>query len=288
MAKVAPPSPRMIEARHYGASQTPRAVVMHGTVSPDSPGEAVSIAQWWNGPTSPDTSAHYVVDPKTTIQCVPDHRQAYHCGYNLNSIGVEMADEETGPASRWQDANSKAIIANAAALVARLCLAYDIEIKRPSVAELKAKGPHGIYGHNDSRLAFGNTTHSDPIDFPWDDFLKQVKAEAKKLQGPAKPTRLQMFHRAVNNKHRVQVWRLDRAAKAGRDVAQPISRIEAAMKRLSKVKNRGQRLNTILDEFKKNRVVRLDLLEAAQKERPGVVRGAYKDITAAVATVPNK
>lgn len=177
----------MITARHRGGKQTPRAVVMHGTVSSDNAGNARSIAKWWNGPTSPFTSAHYVVDPKETIQCVGDHTVAYHCGHNTGSIAIELCDEEVGPASRWSDKDSTAIIGNAAVLTARLCLAYGIEIRRPSVAELRAKGPHGIYGHNDSRLAFGSTTHSDPLDFPWAKFISLVKAAATAIKAPAKP-----------------------------------------------------------------------------------------------------
>lgn len=183
MPKIAPPSPTFIGARHHGGSQTPRAVVMHATVSPDDPGTARDIAEWWHGASSPVTSAHYVVDPRETIQCVGDHTIAYHCGYNTGSIAVEMCDEQTGPANRWADADSRAIIDRSALLVARLCLAYGIEIRRPSVAELKAKGPHGIYGHDDSRLAFGHTSHTDPRDFDWPGFIARVHAAADQITG---------------------------------------------------------------------------------------------------------
>lgn len=182
LSKFKPPSPPFIEARHYGGSQTPKAIVMHGTVSSDNKGTARNIAQWWHGPTSPITSAHYVVDPAEVIQCVGDHRVAYHCGYNTGSVSIELCDEEVGPKSRWQDADSKAIIQRAARLTAELCLAYNIKAFRPSVAELKAKGPHGIYGHNDSRLAFGFTTHTDPIGFPWAEFLRQVRLEIRNIK----------------------------------------------------------------------------------------------------------
>jgi len=188
--KFPPPSPPFIRARNQGGRQTPKAIVLHGTVSSDNAGTARNIALWWNGPTSPMSSAHYVVDPKEVIQCVGDHSIAYHCGYNTNSIGVEFCDEQQGPARRWDDADSNAILARAARLVAELALAYGIEVRRPSTADLRRKGPHGIYGHNDSRLAFGNTTHTDPRDFPWEKFLRMVRVEVEKLRtGVAKPTR---------------------------------------------------------------------------------------------------
>jgi N-acetyl-anhydromuramyl-L-alanine amidase AmpD len=189
--KFPPPSPPFIRARNQGGRQTPKAIVLHGTVSSDNAGTARNIAEWWNGPGSPMSSAHYVVDPKEVIQCVGDHSVAYHCGYNQDSIGVEFCDEQQGPARRWDDADSNAILQRAAVLVAELSLAYDIEVRRPSTAELRSKGPHGIYGHNDSRLAFGRTTHTDPRDFPWDKFLRLVKHEVENLKGgssrPTKP-----------------------------------------------------------------------------------------------------
>jgi len=170
------PSPPMIPARYHGGTQTPRAIVIHGTVSHDDPGTARSIAGWWHGRTSPKTSAHYVVDPGEVIQCVGDHAIAYHCGHNQDSIGVELCDEQVGPASRWDDADSEAILARAARLVADLCLAYGIDPVRPTVAALKAHGPHGIAGHVDYSQAFHQSTHTDPgPDFPWTDFLSAVR-----------------------------------------------------------------------------------------------------------------
>jgi len=178
----------MIAARYHGGAQTPKAVVMHGTVSPCKRGNARAVANWWHASTSPKTSAHYVADPGESIQCVGDHTVAYHCGYNTGSIGYELSDPQTGDPKRWGDAVHTAMLKIAAKDVARLCLAYGIEIKRPSVAELKAKGPHGIYGHDDSRRAFGHTTHTDPgPDFPWAHFIVLVQAEADALTHKEKP-----------------------------------------------------------------------------------------------------
>lgn len=186
--KFPPPSPPFIKARYHGGRQKPKAIVMHGTVSSDNRGTARNIARWWNGPTSPKSSCHYVVDPGETIQCVGDHIVAYHCGYNYGSIGIELCDEQQGPANRWNDADSNAILRRAARLTAELCLAYDIAVKRPSIRDLKAKGPHGIYSHNESRLAFGNTTHTDPRDFPWGKFMRLVRKEIRALRAEQQKT----------------------------------------------------------------------------------------------------
>lgn len=187
-----------IHARYKGGRQKPKALVMHGTVSSDNAGTARNIANWWHGPTSPKTSCHYVTDPKEDIQCVGDHTVAFHCGYNKNTVGLEMCDEQQGPANRWDDKDSRAIIARTARLAAELCLAYNIHPRRPSISELKRHGPHGIYGHDDSRRAFGRTSHTDPRDFPWPVFIKQVKAEIAKIKRdtvPSKPShRLRVAH----------------------------------------------------------------------------------------------
>ena len=185
-----PPSPEFIEARHHGGRQTPKAIVLHGTVSSDNPGTARAIAEWWRSPSSPVTSAHYVQDPKKLIQCVGDHTVAYHCGYNTGSIGWEFCDQQVGPATRWNDLDSRRILKRSARGVAQLCLAYGIEPKRPTIKELRRKGPHGIYSHNDSRLAFGHTTHSDPRDFPWPRFMRMVRQEIAEIREAAEPDRL--------------------------------------------------------------------------------------------------
>ena len=214
MPKFMPPSHEFIQACYQGGAQKPKAVVLHGTVSSDDKGTARNIARWWQGPTSPKSSAHYVRDALEVIQCVGDHRVAYHCGYNQDSIGYEFCDllrdyfqqdhEEEATenfAMRWVRRRFRtttefhgtrmtvvAILRGAAKDVALLCLAYDIEPKRPTVAELKAKGPHGIYSHNDSRLAFGGTTHTDPRDFPWAQFVRLVRREVKRLKAEGQVT----------------------------------------------------------------------------------------------------
>lgn len=185
MPTYAPPSPPFIGARYKGGSQTPKAIVLHGTVSSDNPGTARNIARWWAGSTSPKTSCHYVVDPREVIQCVGDHTIAFHCGSNSNTIGVEFCDEQTGSARRWDDADSQMILKRGARLVAELSLAYGIAVKRPSITALKLRGKHGIYSHDDSRRAFGNTSHTDPRDFPWDRFMGMVRNEVLRIKGGA-------------------------------------------------------------------------------------------------------
>lgn len=184
--KFSPPAPPFISARWHGGKQTPRTIVIHGTVSPCIPGGARSVAKFFANHSQP-TSAHYTVDPSEAIQSVGDHTVAYHCGYNQDSIGVELCDPQAGKDSRWADRNHVAMLERAAGLVAQLCLAYDIPIKRVTVADLKA-GRHGICGHSDMSIAFRRSTHTDPgAAFPWKQFLALVQSAATDLTAAPKP-----------------------------------------------------------------------------------------------------
>jgi N-acetyl-anhydromuramyl-L-alanine amidase AmpD len=186
---VPPLNVRFIAARWHGGAQKPVAVVIHGTVSPCDTGRARKVAADFAG-TATKKSAHYTVDPGETVQSVADHVVAYHCGHNTGSIAFELCDPQTGSGKRWSDKAHQAMLDRAARDVAQTCLAYDIEMTHVSVASLKAKGPHGIYDHNASRLAFGETTHTDVgPDFPWESFMADVRRYATELRtGRQEPT----------------------------------------------------------------------------------------------------
>ncbi|SCL42191.1 hypothetical protein GA0074692_6702 [Micromonospora pallida] len=45
-----------------------------------------------------------------------------------------------------------------------VCREYDIAPRRATVAEMKANPKvRAFYGHNDMRLAWGGTSHTDPV-----------------------------------------------------------------------------------------------------------------------------
>lgn len=183
---VAAPNPPTIAARWHGGAQTPRTIVMHGTVSPCVPGGARSVARFFATEDN-KTSAHYVRDPLETIRCVPDHTVAYHCGYNQDSIGYELCDPQAGSGARWSDKNHTAMLAGAARDVARLCLAYGIPAVKIGPVDLKA-GKHGICGHADMTAAFHRSTHTDPgSNFPWGIFIGLVKAQITALRAASQP-----------------------------------------------------------------------------------------------------
>lgn len=181
------PTPRLVAARWKGGNQTPRRIVMHSTVSACKPGAAEATARFFATEDNP-TSAHYVVDPETVIQCVGDHTVAYHCGYNQDSIGIEMCDmPDAKSKARWSDAAHRQMLDRAADLVADLCLAYGIRPYYVSVVGLKL-GRKGVTTHANMSLAFKKSTHWDPGAWPRVKFMKLVRKKIAAKKAAAKRT----------------------------------------------------------------------------------------------------
>lgn len=181
--KFKPPAPPFIAALHHGGDQNSfKWIVLHSTVGPSKAGSARAVAKWWAGPTSPITSAHYVVDVAETIQCVGDHTVAYHCGYNNNSIAVEICEyPDKINKARWNDATHQRLMKRAARLVAELCLAYDIPPWFVKASSLK-KNTRGVTTHAQMSAAFKKSTHWDPGAWQQVRFMRMVRAEIKNIK----------------------------------------------------------------------------------------------------------
>lgn len=166
-----------------GDNKPVKRIVIHCTVSPCEAGGARNIAAYFRSKTA-GGSAHYVVDPGETVQVVYDGVIAWHAPPNPNSLGVELCDPMKGKKARWADADHTAMLDRAAELVAGLCLAYDVPVRKVGAVGLKL-GRKGICGHVDVAKAFGQSTHWDPgPGFPWRAFVKQVKAAAERQSAP--------------------------------------------------------------------------------------------------------
>ena len=194
MPKIEPPAPPYIGPPSWHGSKTNRPInriVMHCTVGQE-PGVkgAARATVAMSKRTSRPSSYHYIVDSAETLQYVYDSWVAYHAPPNQRSIGVELCCSLANEGrDHWQRADHQAMLKRAAALVAQLCLAYDVPITGLSAAELRA-GKRGICGHHDVTLAWHQTTHTDPERyFPWGQFLGLVRAEADRLRRtpPPKP-----------------------------------------------------------------------------------------------------
>lgn len=205
--RYAAPSPVLIPARWSGGAQTPGLIVIHATVGPTKAGSARGVAKFFQTEATP-TSAHYVVDEAETFQCVPDHTVAYHCGYNDDSIGIEMCFMPVLSAlTNWLTPGRKVkqhvriplaqlrpevgrMIKRAAALGGDLALAYDIPVTFLGVKELHAwdaagRPAHlgGFTTHALMSAAFKKSTHWDPGAWPRGLFMRLVVAHVAKVQG---------------------------------------------------------------------------------------------------------
>jgi N-acetylmuramoyl-L-alanine amidase CwlA len=180
---ISAPHPPFISARWHGGKQKPRLIVLHSTVGPTRAGSAKAVAEYFaNRPEDDRVSAHYVVDESNRFQCVGDHTVAYHCGYNQDSIGVEMCDYPSHTSkARWSNPEHRHLFTNTAHLVARLCLVYNIRPYYVPAWKLKL-GIKGVTTHAEMTKAFNRSTHWDPGAWPRYRFMREVRAHYKRLK----------------------------------------------------------------------------------------------------------
>lgn len=218
-ATFQPPAPEFIGARFHGPDHQPdpTLVVLHATVGPTAAGAARAVAHMWAGPNSPVSSAHYATDEAETIQCVYDHTEAYHCGYNIGSLGLEMCfmplaaslanwllppKLRIGPQPvyqhakitplRWLQPSVRAMMRRNARLQAELHLSYGIPILFRDVPEVLAwdaagRPAHlgGYTTHAVMSEAFHKSTHWDPGAWPQGLYDRTLRRQAAQLRAAA-------------------------------------------------------------------------------------------------------
>ena len=126
-------------------------------------------------------SSHFYCDIDSVTQSIDTDDRVGHAGSNTgneNAIAVEITGGNGMSRAWWL--NNVAWNKLASVLVYVITNDPDYEgfqIRRASVAEMKSNPKvKAFYGHNDMRLAWGGTTHTDPgNNFPWDLFLTRVK-----------------------------------------------------------------------------------------------------------------
>lgn len=178
----APAPPYVGPAANHGAADNKpiRRIVIHSTVSPCVPGGAHNVARYFRT-TTRDASAHYVVDPTTTLQVVYDSVVAYHAPPNQHSLGVELCDIPSQDLSRWDGANHRLMLERAAELVAELCLAYQVPPYFRNAHQLRG-GEAGVTTHAEVSLAWAQSSHWDPGAWPRRQFMRRVRAIRRELQ----------------------------------------------------------------------------------------------------------
>jgi hypothetical protein len=142
---------------------------------------AESTAEYFR--TMPDgrvVSAHYCGDNNSVIQCVRLGDVAWTVGNepgNYRGINWEFAGFARQTKAQWLDDFGVAMFRQAAPIIRADAEKYGIPLTRCSVDDLKARRK-GITSHNDLRLAFGGTTHTDPgPNFPWDEFMAIIQED---------------------------------------------------------------------------------------------------------------
>lgn len=179
-----PPSPNYMRDAHGNPlNNFPiERIVLHCTVSPCVSGGRYAIAAMFSHRIF--KSAHYIADPAGVLQDLGDSKVGEHAPPNQHSIGIEMCDAlvsekwDMTHAQRWFDNDHKEMLNRVARLTARLCLAYNVPIRR-----IRDAHERGICGHVDVSKTFGETDHWDPGPaFPWEHFMSKVQENAHRIQ----------------------------------------------------------------------------------------------------------
>lgn len=174
----------LVQAAHYTpASGTPRLIVIHSMECPMEAGRARSVATWFAGPSSPQASAHYLVDPSTTLCGVRPPNIAWHVGNaNVYAGGPSIGIEQTGYArfsrAEWTSPDGLAQLDRIVELAAALCDRYGIPRQFCGADDLRAGRP-GITTHGLATAAGIGTDHTDPgPNWPADLFLQKLTQPA--------------------------------------------------------------------------------------------------------------
>jgi len=174
------PIPMIRAVNYWVVARTDiRLIVIHTMESPEKPGTARGVAEWFGGlrGKAPEASAHYCVDQSEIIQCVRLVDVAWHApGANRTGIGIELAGCAAQSDAEWADEASLRTLALAKELCAHLAAVYQIPVRRLTPAQIRA-GERGFCGHGDVTAAYPERGHghTDPgPNFPWDGFLASV------------------------------------------------------------------------------------------------------------------
>lgn len=139
-------------------------IVIHAT---DNTASAEAEASYASRRTD-DVSCHVFVDDDSAVQALPLDHVAWGCFPIGNSRSIQL--ELCGRSGSL----SAATIARAAGIVARIVALWGVPVRKVGPQELR-DGVHGICGHADVTLAWGQGDHMDPGTFPWASFINQIE-----------------------------------------------------------------------------------------------------------------
>lgn len=189
------PNIPFMQASGYSAGRPdgkPLWIVVHDMEASETLDRALSTARYFaTGAGGRNVSSHYCVDGSEDgdgsdplWQCVDLDDSAWTVGNrpgNMRGINWELAGFASQSGAQWLDPYGRRMFGRMAPVVQSDGDRFGIPLVRRSVAELEARKP-GITSHNDLRLAFGVTTHTDPgPNFPWELFIETMRGNEMPL-----------------------------------------------------------------------------------------------------------
>lgn len=163
---------------------TPKSwVVMHEMVAPERHDMAESLGNYFVNPPRP-ASTHFGCDDDSVVRYANYYYKVYGTEQTGNVKGwhIEQAGLGNQAPAQWFDAFSKKMLdTQSSRVAAALCVIDDIPIQHVGVQQLRA-GVRGITTHYEMCQAFlpgqQNLWHYDPVNFPMDYFIEQVRRQA--------------------------------------------------------------------------------------------------------------
>lgn len=152
---------------------TKYAIAIHSTENDASAEGEASYAQR----RTDGTGAHFYADQDSVVQSMDTrYDRAGHAGSyegNEHAVAVEICGFSRWSREQWLRSVHWDLLGR---VLADVCREYGIPIVRPAVSAMRSNPKvKGFYGHNDMRLAWGETTHTDPgPNFPWDKLFQSV------------------------------------------------------------------------------------------------------------------
>jgi hypothetical protein len=156
-------------------------IVVHTMEEEELSDTAEAVARYFaSGSGDRSVSSHYTVDADSAVQCVRLGDVAWTVGNragNYRGINYELAGTASQTAAQWADAYSQSMLRRFAAIARRDMAKFGIPARWCSIDALKSRLP-GLTTHNDLRVAFGGTTHTDPGPaFPFAQVLQMITGE---------------------------------------------------------------------------------------------------------------
>ncbi|MEV1288019.1 N-acetylmuramoyl-L-alanine amidase [Micromonospora sp. NPDC049679] len=163
------PGVRFVQGRNRYGTSTKYAIAVHATANNASAAnEAAYATRRTDG-----TSSHFYADNVEVIQSLDTADRAGHAGStqgNTYAIAVEFTGLTSWSRAKWLSSVAWERIGAVLAAVSRH---HNIPATRATVAQMRSNPRvRGAYDHNQMRLAWGGTDHTDPgPNFPWDKLL---------------------------------------------------------------------------------------------------------------------